>query len=381
MDVGAPRGLLRYFGELQDPRMDRTKLHLLDDILVITICAVICGADTWTEIELFGKSKHHWLNSFLELPNGIPSHDTFGRVFSRLDPQQFECCFRKWIAALAESSGGKLIAVDGKTLRRSFDTAAEKAAIHMVSAWSETNQLVLGQLATEAKSNEITAIPQLLKLLDISDSIVTIDAMGCQKSIAKQIVKQNAHYVLQVKSNQPKLHDLLQETFDEITTRPIPGEKYGFYEHTDAGHGRVETRRIWTSEWLDWYQGRSAWAALRSFVCVERVRRVGHKTSTERHYYISDLPGQTGDDAKKLLGYVRGHWGIENKLHWRLDVSFREDERRNRIGHSAENFSRIRRLALNLLRRNKSCKLGVKAKRLKACLQEQYLLDLLAAEI
>ncbi len=380
MDVGAPRGLLRYFGELEDPRMNRTRLHSLTDILAITICAVICGADTWTEIALFGKSKLKWLRSFLELPNGIPSHDTFGRVFSRLDPQQLERCFRDWIAALAESGGGQLIAVDGKTLRRSFDTAGAKAAIHMVSAWSEANHLVLGQLATDAKSNEITAIPRLLKMLDIADSVVTIDAIGCQKSIAKQIVNQDGHYVLQVKSNQPKLHDLLEETFDEITTRPIPGEKYGFYQQTNGGHGRVETRRIWTTEWLDWYDGRSAWAGLRSFICVESVRRIKEKTSTERRYYISDLAGLTAEDAEQLLGYVRGHWGVENKLHWSLDVIFREDERRNRIGHSAENFSRIRRLALNLLRQDKSCKLGVKAKRLKACLEEQYLLKILASD-
>ena len=252
---------------------------------------------------------------------------------------------------MAEAGDGKLIAIDGKTLRRSFAAAGNRAAIHMVSAWSATNHLVLGQLTTDAKSNEITAIPQLLKLLDIADSVVTIDAMGCQKAIAQQIVEQRGHYVLQVKDNQPKLHDLLKETFDEITTRPIPAEKYGFYEHTDGGHGRVETRRIWTTEWLDWYDGRSAWARLGCLLCVESTRTVGGKTSVERRYFISDLAGQT---AETLLVYVRGHWGIENQLHWSLDVSFREDERRNRVGHSAENFSRMRRLALNLLRQEKN---------------------------
>ncbi len=272
MDVEALRGLLRWFGEIQDPRKDRTKLHLLSDILVITLCAVICGADSWTEIELFGKSKRKWFQTFLELPNGIPSHDTFGRVFSLLDPLQLEQWFRKWMAALAQSSGGKLIALDGKTLRHSFDTANNKAAIHMVSAWSETNQIVLGQLATDAKSNEIKAIPRLLKLLDITDSVVTIDAMGCQKAIAKQIVEQKGHYVLQVKGNQGTLHDLLKETFDELTRRPIPGVECFFHEDVDSGHGRVETRRIWTTEWTEWYQDRSRWAMLRSFVCVESVR-------------------------------------------------------------------------------------------------------------
>jgi len=378
MDVEAPRGLLRWFGELQDPRKDRTKLHLLSDILVIALCAVICGADSWTEIELFGKSKRKWLQTFLELPNGIPSHDTFGRVFSLLDPQQLEDCFRKWMAALAQSSGGKLIALDGKTLRHSFDKANNKAAIHMVSAWSETNQMVLGQLATDAKSNEIKAIPRLLKLLDITDSVVTIDAMGCQKAIAKQIVEQKGHYVLQVKGNQSTLHDLLKETFDELTGRPIPGVEYSFHEDVDSGHGRVETRRIWTTEWTEWYPDRSRWAGLRSFVCVESVRTTAAHTSTERRYYISDLDGQ---DAQAMLGYVRGHWGIENKLHWSLDMTFREDALRNRVGHSAENFSRIRRLALNLLRQDKSCKAGIKGKRLKACLEEGYLLELLARAI
>jgi len=378
MDVEAPCGLLRFFEGLQDPRKDRTKLHLLSDILVITLCAVICGADEWTEIELFGKSKHKWLRTFLKLPHGIPSHDTFGRVFSRLDPDQLERCFQKLMAAWAKSSGGKLIAIDGKTLRRSFDKASNKAAIHMVSAWSETNHLVLGQLATDVKSNEIKAIPRLLKMLDITDSVVTIDAMGCQKAIAQQIVEQKGHYVLQVKKNQETLHDLIVETFDELTTRGISGAAYAFHEEVDAGHGRVETRRIWTTDWTAWYPARSEWTGLRSFVCVESVRNIGDHTSTDRRYYISDLDGH---DAQSMLGYVRGHWGIENKLHWSLDVSFREDTLRNRVGHSAENFSRIRRLALNLLRQDKTCKRGVKAKRLKACLEERYLLSVLTRAI
>lgn len=374
MDVEAPRGLLRFFDGLEDPRMDRTKLHSLGDILVITICAVICGADEWTEVELFGKSKHAWFKTFLALPNGIPSHDTFGRVFSRLDPKQLELCFQNWIAAMAECTGGQLIAIDGKTIRRSFDKGDNKAAIHMVSAWSETNHLVLGQVATDAKSNEITAIPRLLKMLDITDSVVTIDAMGCQKAIAKQIVKQKGHYVLQVKKNHAELHDVIEEMFDELTGPDIPSDRYAFHEDVDAGHGRVETRRIWTTDWTNWYADRRKWKGLRSFVCVESVREVGGRTSTERRYYISDLDGQ---DAEAMLGYIRGHWGIENKVHWSLDVTFREDDLRQRVGHSAENLSRIRRLALNLLRQDKSVKVGAKGKRLKACLEEDYLLKIL----
>jgi len=374
MDVEAPRGLLRFFEELEDPRMDRTKRHLLSDVLVITICAVICGADEWTEIELFGKSKRKWFEGFLALPNGIPSHDTFGRVFSLLDPAQMEECFQRWIAAMAACTGGQLIAIDGKTIRRSFQKADNKAAIHIVSAWSETNSLVLGQISTEEKSNEITAIPRLLKMLDITDSVITIDAMGCQKAIAKQIVSQKGHYVLQVKKNQAGLHDVIKEMFDELTGRGIAGVRYEFHEDVDAGHGRVETRRIWTTDWTNWYADRTKWRGLRSFVCVESVREVDGRTSTDRRYYISDLDGQ---DAVAMLSYVRGHWGIENKLHWSLDVTFREDDLRQRVGHSAENLSRIRRLALNLLRQDKSVKVGAKAKRLKACLEEGYLLKIL----
>jgi len=359
---------------VEDPRVDRTRLHRLSDILVITLCAVICGADSWTEIELFGKAKVDWLRTFLELPHGIPSHDTFGRVFSRLDPDQLERCFVSWMQALVQATGGRAVAIDGKSLRHSFDKAHGKAAIHMVSAWCQSNHLVLSQVATDAKSNEITAIPKLLRMLDIADSVVTIDAMGCQKAIAKQIVEQEGHYALQIKGNQKTLHDLVKETFDELTCRSIPGVSVSFHEEVDGGHGRVETRRIWTTEWTDWYAQRSDWTGLQSFVCVESERIIDDQTSTDRRYYISDLEGV---DARTMLGYVRGHWGIENRLHWSLDVTFHEDMLRNRIGHSAENLSRIRRLALNLLRRDKTFKAGIKGKRLQACLKEKYLLRIL----
>jgi len=378
MDVEAPRGLLRFFDELEDPRMERTKLHSLNDILFIALCAVLCGADSWTEVEVFGWAKVEWLSRFLALPNGIPSHDTFGRVFSKLDPQALERCFSKLTAALAQASAGRLVAIDGKTLRRSFDKATGRAAIHMVSAWCETNRLVLGQLATAEKSNEIKAIPQLLKLLDVRDAVVTIDAMGCQKAIAQEIINQGGHYVLQVKDNQPGLHALMKETFDELTSRGIGGVRYDFHEETNSGHGRIETRRLWVTDWTDWYVDRKAWVGLKSFVCVERVRLVNGLTSCERHYYISDLAGQS---AQSMLGYVRGHWGIENKLHWSLDMTFREDTLRNRIGHSAENFSRIRRMTLNLLRGEKTCKASLKSKRLRASLREDYLVRVLCQGI
>jgi len=378
MDVGAARGLLRFFDEVEDPRMERTKLHSLSDILFIALCAVICGADSWTEAEVFGWARREWLNQFLALPNGIPSHDTFGRVFSKLDPETLERCFSKWMAALAEASAGRLVAIDGKTLRRSFDKATNRAAIHMVSAWCETNRLVLGQLATEEKSNEIKAIPQLLKMLDVRDAVVTIDAMGCQKAIAQVIVQQGGHYLLQVKDNQPGLHEVVKGTFDELTGRGIEGVPYDFHEQTDAGHGRIEIRRLWVTDWTDWCADRKEWANLNSFVCMECVRTVNGLSSCERHYYISDLAGQS---AQTMLRYARGHWGIENKLHWSLDMTFREDTLRNRIGHSAENFSRIRRLSLNLLRRDKTCKVSLKSKRLRAGLREDYLIRVLGQGI
>jgi predicted transposase YbfD/YdcC len=373
MDVEASRGLLRLFENVEDPRMDRTKLHGLVDILFLTLCAVICGADGWTEVELYGQSKLDWLRQHVPLANGIPSHDTLGRVFARLKPEQLECCFMKWMKALATATGGRLIAIDGKTIRRSFDRALGKAALHMVSAWCETNRLVLAQLATEDKSNEITAIPRLLEMLDIRGCVITIDAMGCQKKIAEQIVDQGGHYVLQVKGNQPELHDLVKETFDELTAGKL-AVRYRQHEEVDGGHGRVETRRIWTTDWTDWYHARREWAGLRSFACVERVREVDGHTSTERHYYISDMDGK---DAPGMLASIRGHWGIENRLHWSLDVTFREDSLRQRAGYSAQNLSRIRRLALNLLRRDKTCQVGAKGKRLKACLEPHYLLKVI----
>lgn len=378
MDVEAPRGLLRFFDDVEDPRMDRTKRHLLTDILGITICAVTCGANTWTAIETYGRSKRKWLEEFLELPNGIPCHDTFSRLFSRLNPEHIECSFQRLMAVWAKRSNGRLIAVDGKTIRRSFDKANNKAAIHMVSAWSETNRIVLGQWATDAKSNEITAIPRLLEMLDIEDSVVTIDAMGCQKAIAKKIVDQKGDYVLQVKKNQEKLHDLLEEVFDELTSSTPSFMPYSYHEETDADHGRVEVRRAWVTDWTDGYQKRANWVGLQSFICVESERTIHARTSVDRRYYISSLSRQK---PETMLGYVRGHWGIENKLHWSLDMSFREDEARTRVGHSAENLSRIRRLTLNLLKQDKSTKASINNKRFKACMENDYLLKIIRIPI
>ena len=253
MDADAPRGLLRAFAQLKDPRVNRTKRHSLPDILAIAICGIICGANGWTQVAKFGRCKRKWFGTFLELPNGIPSHDTFGRVFAALDPAAFEECFMKWVNALATASAGRLIAIDGKTIRRSLDAANGKAAIHMVNAWCQANHMVLGQLATDAKSNEITAIPELMKLLDLNDAVVTIDAAGCQKKIAQQIVDQGGHYILQLKGNQGGLHDETVMLFDQCLTDDCHGIAYSTAATTNGGHGRIEERRIWATSEVNWF--------------------------------------------------------------------------------------------------------------------------------
>jgi len=377
MDVDAPRGLLRYFSDLKDPRVNRTKRHLLEDLLTIAIGGVICGAEGWVQVAQFGRCKREWLQTFLQLPNGIPSHDTFGRVFAKLDPAAFEECFRKWIRALASHSQGRLIAIDGKTMRRSLDAANGQAAIHLVSAWSQANRLVLGQLATDAKSNEITAIPELLKLLDVDGAVVTIDAMGCQKKIAAQIVDQGGDYVLQLKGNQGGLHEETVLLFEEGLRDDGRGIASTTTATTNGGHGRIEERRIWVTPEIEWFAERGQWKGLRSLARVEARRTVNGVTSREFRYYLSSLDGK---DPERMLDLVRGHWGVENSLHWSLDVSFREDDCRIRQGHAAENFSRLNRIALNLLKAETQQKVGIKTKRLCAGWDHTYLLKVLTRE-
>ncbi len=374
MDVDAPRGLLRAFEALEDPRMDRTKEHSLPDILGIAICAVICGADGWTQMEMFGQSKEKWFRTFLDLPNGIPSHDTFRRVFNMLDPEAFEKCFMAWIDDLAQASEGRLIAIDGKTIRRSLDVVNGKAAIHMVSAWCNANEMVLGQLATEEKSNEITAIPKLLALIDVSGAVVTIDAMGCQKEIARTIIQEKGDYVLQLKGNQGGLHDETVQLFDECLRDDCLGIEYTTAGTTNKGHGRIEQRTIWATEDVRWFAERKKWKNLRSLIRVRRKRTIDGKTSDEYHYYISSLPA---DDPEKLLGYIRGHWSIENRLHWCLDISFADDDRRMRTGHGAENFARLSRIGLNRLKAERTLRVGIKSKRLNCGWDPKYLLKVL----
>jgi predicted transposase YbfD/YdcC len=380
MDVNAPRGLLRFFAAMEDPRQNQGRRHELLDIVVIAICAVICGAAGWNDVALFGAGHETWLATFLRLPHGIPARDTFARVFARLEPAVFEQRFLAWVRHLASASAGRLVALDGKTLRRSFDAAAQKAALHMVSAWCESNQTVLGQVVTDAKSNEITAIPQLLELLDLDGAVVTTDAMGCQKAIAEKIIAGGADYILQVKGNQPHLERELVQMFDECRRNDPHAVAHDYVEEVDKGHGRIETRRCWMTTTVSWLPGGAAWQNLSSFACVESVRRSGGQVQTDRRYFISSVEKR---DAARMLQRVRGHWGIENRLHWCLDVTFGEDQRRIRRGHAAENFSRLSRIALNLLKATPAPfaqARSVRARRLLAGWDHDYLLSLLTHE-
>jgi predicted transposase YbfD/YdcC len=365
----------KYFTGLPDPRAARGRRHRLDELVTISILAVICATDNWVEVAQFAKAKRKWLKTFLELPGGIPSHDTFGRVFAALNPDAFERCFMAWIAAVAKESGGRLIAIDGKTLRRSFDRASDKTAIHMISAWSSANGVVFGQLATQAKSNEITAIPKLLDLLDLTGAVVSIDAMGCQREIARKVVEGGGDYLLSLKGNQTALHDEVKWWMDEAIAGRIKQARLDKHRQINKGHGRIETRQVWCSDEVGWFADRGKWAGLGSLIAVEAMRKFADgRVEEERRYFISSLKRT---DAKTFGGLVRGHWQVESVLHWSLDVSFGEDASRIRSGYAAENFSRLRRIAFNLLKRETTEKVGIKAKRLRAGWDEDYLLKVL----
>ena len=359
------------FKGISDPRIERTKLHKLVDIIIIAICAVICGAEGWEEIEQFGKEKQKWLENILELPNGIPSHDTISRVFSKINPQEFEKCFFDWVSGLAQNISG-VVAIDGKTLRRSHDRAEGKKALHLVSAWAAENRLVLAQLATEEKSNEITAIPELLRMFDLSGCIVTIDAMGTQKKIVKQIVEQKGDYALALKKNQGTLYTRVQEAFETAKKDDFSHVKHEKSRVEETGHGRQEIRAYWIIDdesVISALDPNGDWETLRSIGMVESTRVIGDKVTKQVKYYILSIEGMV-----ELFSHaVRAHWGIENTVHWILDVAFREDLSRIREGHSAHNFAILRHIALNLLQKEKTAKVGVHAKRLKAGWSTNYL--------
>jgi predicted transposase YbfD/YdcC len=347
------------------------------DILVIAICAVICGADNWEEVELFGKAKEKWFKTFLELPNGIPSHDTFWRVFAKLDPEQFQQSFVSWISSVSEITDGQVIAIDGKILRRSHDKALGRGAIDMVSAWATANHLVLGQVKVDDKSNEITAIPELLRILEISGCIITIDAIGCQKDIAEAIVDQEADYTLALKENHGQLYEDVVKLFDDLEASDFRAYAYSKDQTVDKNHGRLETRTAYViadRQILMQLRGAPEWKGLHAVVKIHTRRRLGEDVTEKTRYFISSLNG----NAKHLLNVVRTHWRIENQLHWVLDIAFREDESRIRKDHGPENFAILRHIALNLIKQEKTQKASVKGKRLKAGWNEDYLLKVLS---
>jgi predicted transposase YbfD/YdcC len=377
METDPSASIGKHFANLEDPRIDRTKRHKLFDILVIAICAVICGADNWEEVELFGQSKEAWFRTFLELAHGIPSHDTFWRVFARLNPEQFQQSFVSWITSVSQVTQGQVIAIDGKSLRRSHDQALGRGAIDMVSAWAAQNHLVLGQVKVDEKSNEITAIPELLRVLEVSGCIITMDAMGCQKEIAKTIIEQEAEYVLALKENQGHLYEDVVKLFDDLEASDFKAYAFSQEQTVNKNHGRIETRTCWVIDdpnILMHLRDALEWEGLRAVVKVHTRRQSGEDVSQRDRYFLSSLK----KDAKELLAAIRSHWSIENELHWVLDIAFREDESRIRKDHGPENFAVLRHIALNLVKQEKTQKASIKGKRLKAGWDEAYLLKILS---
>jgi predicted transposase YbfD/YdcC len=371
--------LEEHFGALEDPRVERTRAHLLIDIIAIALMGVLSGADGWVAIETYGQAKRQWLETFLALPNGIPSHDTFARVFARLAPDALEASFQMWVAGIVSTLGAQVIALDGKCVKGSYDREGGQKALQVVSAWASAHQLVLGQCAVDSKSNEITAIPLLLEQLDLSGTIVSIDAMGAQTAIAEQIQNQQADYILALKGNHPTLMKQARAWFESLDAEELSVDAESDYTHhqaTESGHHRIESRCLWQipSRLVFSEEQHRRWSGLRSLVVVRSERRLWNQDSSQVRFFLSSLDA----DARAFAGHIRQHWGIENQLHWCLDVVFREDASRIRSGHAPRNLSVLRRLALNLLRQEPS-KASLMMKRYRAGLDDQFMLAILSA--
>ncbi len=376
--ISGPGSISEHFANLKDPRIDRTKDHPLINVLVIALCGIICGADDWVEIEAFGKAKREWLSKHLDLSKGIPSHDTFGRVFARLDPERFQEGFLSWMQAVSTLTGGQVIALDGKQLRGSSDGHLGKRAITMVSAYATQNHLVLAQTQVDQKSNEITALPKLLDILEIAGCIITIDAIGCQTDIAAQIVEKEADYVLTLKANQGKLYEDTSFFFAEARRTQFAGITHDHHKTIEKGHGRIETRECWVIDphhWPEHFRNLDKWAGLQAIACIHSERHIlaTNKVECNTSYHIASLAPR----AKPILNAKRGHWRIENTVHWTLDISFDEDNNRVRTGAAPANLATLRHIALNLLKHEKSAKASIKTKRLKCAWDEDYLLKVL----
>jgi predicted transposase YbfD/YdcC len=353
-----------HFSVLPDPRTDRTKKHLLIDILFIAVCTMICGGEGFTDMEEFGEAKEEWLRKYLELPHGIPSHDTFRRLFSILDPHAFGECFTMWSQALHEATNGEVIALDGKTVRHSFDTFSGQPALHMVSAWASESGLALGQVRVDEKSNEITAIPRLLELIDVKGRIITTDAMGCQRDVAKRIVDKKGDYVFCLKGNQESLHDEVKFFFEECQAANYNDVDHRYFETVEKDHGRIEIRRCWVVEddAIQWLEREDQWPGLKSIAAIEGERKIRGKTTLETRYFISSLTGS----AQKVANAAREHWAIENSLHYVLDVTFNEDRSRIRKDNAPENLVVLRRIALNMVKKEQTHKKASVRRKVKA---------------
>jgi predicted transposase YbfD/YdcC len=368
--------LMTHFSRITDKRKPNGLRHKLLDIIVIAICGIICGADDWVMIEYFGNAKREWFETFLELPHGIPSHDTFGKVFALIDPKEFQASFLDWVHEIADITSGQLIAIDGKTVRRSHDHSKGKKAIHLVSAWASQNGVVLGQVRVDDKSNEIKAIPELLKILDIHGCIVSIDAIGTQKEIISSILEQGGDYLLTVKHNQGTLYAQIDQTFSVDDENEFKDAPYDYAKKVEKSHGRIEIRECWVTsdpEYIDYINPEGSWQKLRSLAIVKATRVIEAEASSQIRFFISSVKS----GATRMMQLIRNHWEVENKLHWSLDVSFNEDNSRVRTGHAPENLALIRKMALNLLRQDKTKKCGAKTKRMLCAIDTNFLLEIL----